>query len=184
VETAADCTRQKREWGLQIQTGNHEFCKFPFPASQKSTKKNLPVFEFGRTIEGGCNETEIEIEVWDFDRWSPDDKIGSLRMKLGELALARGTKIDLSPPLSGCILVRSAEFHEIAGPSAPTLTRLNLDRIRFDKSTTKIIRLDMITTAENSNDAKLQSVDTTNAQTGALVVKVIDENDSLSTTHL
>jgi hypothetical protein len=73
---------------------------------------------FRRTFDGGCNsETEVEIEVWDWDRLTPDDRIGSLRTKLGPLVTACGTKLALNPQLNGFILVRSAEFRGIVGPA-------------------------------------------------------------------
>jgi hypothetical protein len=62
----------------------------------------------------GCCEsgTEIEIEVWDWDRFTLDDRIGSVRVKLG--ALANDTRIDLIPQKSGYIIVRSIDFRGVA----------------------------------------------------------------------
>jgi hypothetical protein len=121
----------------------------------------LLAFHFGRTIDGGSSETEIDIEVWDWDRWTPDDRIGSLRVKLGDLASARGTTIDLSPPLNGCILVRSAEFREIAG--VPTTMR------KDDVMTIYV---------QKSDVAKLKDAASPETPTGALVMKVMSENSS------
>jgi hypothetical protein len=49
---------------------------------------------------------------------SYDDKIGSLKVKLGSLVNACGTKLALSPPSNGYILVRAAEFRGITGPAS------------------------------------------------------------------
>ncbi len=87
-------------------------------------------------------------------------------MKLGDLARARGNSIDLSPPLNGCIYVRSAEFREIEG--VPTTIRQNLACIR--RSTT--------IHAQKSGDEEMQAETSSEARTGALVVKVIDEKNS------
>jgi hypothetical protein len=86
---------------------------------------------FRRTFDGGCkSETEVEIEVWDWDRLTPDDRIGSVRTKLGALVAALGTQLVLNPPLNGFILVHAAEFRDIIGPTsqAPVATEV-LDRV-------------------------------------------------------
>jgi hypothetical protein len=65
----------------------------------------------GRTFDSDCTcDTEIDIEVWDWDMFRLDDKIGLVRVKLG--ALESGSSIDLNPAANGRIFVRCANFIE------------------------------------------------------------------------
>lgn len=72
-------------------------------------------FSFCSTFDGCCDaETELEIEVWDWDRFTPDDRIGSVCVKLG--ALKTGTTIALNPPENGSIKIHSIEYRGMPTP--------------------------------------------------------------------
>ena len=79
-------------------------------------------------LSEGCDEkTEIEIEVWDWDSLTPDERIGSVRVCLGDLILLK--PINLIPFTSGQLIVRVAEFSDAA---IETTTPEKIDRKRVN----------------------------------------------------
>ena len=56
----------------------------------------------------------VEIEVWDWDRFTADDRIGSAKVSLGTLMTA--IPINLTPMSNGQIVVKSAKFVSTAVP--------------------------------------------------------------------
>ena len=57
----------------------------------------------------------VEIEVWDWDACTADDRIGSVRISLG--ALMNRVPVSLNPVSNGQIVIKSADF--ITAPVAP-----------------------------------------------------------------
>ncbi len=62
-----------------------------------------------RNLPEGCgSETMLEIENWDCDRFTPDDRIGWLRVKMGDLV--SGSTMSLMPASSSQIAMKFASF--------------------------------------------------------------------------
>lgn len=60
----------------------------------------------------GCSvETVVEIEVWDWDMLTADDRIGSARVTLNTLIQKK--PINLNPMSNGQLVVKIAEFQDV-----------------------------------------------------------------------
>jgi hypothetical protein len=75
-----------------------------------------------RNFPLGCShDTMVEIEVWDWDRFTPDDRIGSVRVSLGALVDNTQSFLSLVPASNGQIFITYATF----GAEAPALYPLS-----------------------------------------------------------